>query len=236
MLLKGRRKMSLFRKKNAKAQDADRYKNMFNTPLLDLRHYSPAALKNIKMLNVATVILPEKPDEALMEAYGSIPIKNVADEIFTDKDVQFCSINGVAELDCAKCSEDTFYTVNGIVALLHSKEKAIKIKVNGTVVYEKGCPAELMACNGRTCAVDFEIKNVKILADKASVDKDFVENLADGTVVLCKNALTFELDITPALLKGRKLFFAAGQTIKCSRRTLGIMQTMSAASRYKTFL
>ena len=37
-------------------------------------------------------------------------------------------------------------------------------------------------------------------------------------------------------LKGRKLFFAAGQTIKCSRRTLGIMQTMSAAHRYKTFL
>gem|GEM_PF-2719281 len=26
--------MSLFRKKNAKAQDADRYKNMFNTPCL----------------------------------------------------------------------------------------------------------------------------------------------------------------------------------------------------------
>lgn len=76
--------MSLFRKKNAEAQDADRYKNMFNTPLLDLRHYSPAALKNIKMLNAATVILPEKPYEALMEAYGSIPIKNVADEIFTD--------------------------------------------------------------------------------------------------------------------------------------------------------
>lgn len=50
MLLKGRRKMSLFRKKNAEAQDADRYKNMFNTPLLDLRHYSPAARTRLQKI------------------------------------------------------------------------------------------------------------------------------------------------------------------------------------------
>lgn len=58
----------------------------------------------------------------------------------------------------------------------------------------------------KTIAVDFEIERVKILADKASVDKAFIENIEDGTVVLCSDMLTLEVDITPEILKSRKLF------------------------------
>lgn len=228
--------MSLFKKEKTTEQNENINKNMLNIPLLDLRHYSPAALKNIKLLNAATVIFPEEPSEELMEVYGGIPRKNVAEELFLDKCSQFHSINGAGVLDCSKCCDGDLYTVNGLAVILNAKEKPINLQINGMAVYENGAQLHFLTCNGKTIVVDFEIKSVKILADTASVDKGFVENLEEGTVVLCSNALTLEIDITPNLLKGRKLFFASGKNIKCSKRSLGIIQSMSAASRYKTFL
>lgn len=227
--------MSLFKRKS-KENDNVLTKNMLNIPILDLRSYSADGLKNVKILNAAVVVLPKEPNEEIMSAYGSIPRKNVATEIFAQNDSQVHTLNGVSEVDCAQCSEQDIYIVNGIAAVKNSAGRTVNLTINGIAVYENGANINFINRNGKTCAVDFEIKSVKILTDKASVDKDFIENIEDGTVVLCSKMLTLEVDITPDILKYRKLFFAAGSTLKCAKRTLGIIQTMSGANEYKTFL
>ncbi|CCY66498.1 unknown [Clostridium sp. CAG:678] len=49
--------------------------------------------------------------------------------------------------------------------------------------------------------------------------------------------MTVELDVTPEVLQGRNLFLAAGGKIKCSKRLLGVLQTMSVAGgKYEILL
>lgn len=227
--------MSLFKRKNENG-DNGLTKNVLNIAILDLRSYSADGLKNVRILNAAVVILPKEPDEEIMQAYGGIARKNVATEIFAENDAQVHMINGVSEVDCAQCSEHDIYMINGLAAIRNEKNRAANIIINGLAVYENNKNINFLNRNGKTVAVDFEIERVKILADKASVDKAFIENIEDGTVVLCSDMLTLEVDITPDILKSRKLFFAAGNTLKCSKRSLSIIQIMSSANNYKTFL
>lgn len=227
--------MSLFKRKR-KENDNALTKNMLNIPILDLRSYSADGLRNVKILNAAVAVLPKEPNAEIMNAYGSIPRKNVATEIFAENDAEVHTLNGVSEVDCAQCSERDIYIVNGMAAVKNSADRTLNLIINGIIVYENGANINFINRNGKACAVDFEIKSVKILTDKASVDKEFIENIADGTVILCGKALTLEVDITPDILKGRKLFFVSGNTLKCAKRTLSIIQTMSATNEYKTFL
>lgn len=227
--------MSLFKRKR-KENDNALTKNMLNIPILDLRSYSADGLRNVKILNAAVAVLPKEPSGDIMSAYGSIPRKNVATEIFAENDAEVHTLNGVSEVDCAQCSERDIYIVNGMAAVKNSADRTLNLIINGIIVHENGANINFINRNGKACAVDFEIKSVKILTDKASVDKEFIENIADGTVVLCGKALTLEVDITPDILKGRNLFFVSGNTLKCAKRTLSIIQTMSATNEYKTFL
>lgn len=227
--------MSLFKRKR-KENDNALTKNMLNIPILDLRSYSADGLRNVKILNAAVAVLPKEPNVEIMSAYGSIPRKNVATEIFAENDAEVHTLNGVSEVDCAQCSERDIYIVNGMAAVKNSADRILNLIINGITVYENGANINFINRNGKACAVDFEIKSVKILTDKASVDKEFIENIADGTVVLCGKALTLEVDITHDILKGRNLFFVSGNTLKCAKRTLSIIQTMSATNEYKTFL
>lgn len=227
--------MSLFKRKSKNGDDA-LTKNVLNIAILDLRSYSADGLKNVRKLNSAVVILPKEPDEEIMEAYGGIACKNVATEIFAENGAQVHMINGVSEVDCAQCSDHDIYMINGLAAFRNAKERTANIIINGLAVYEKNANLNFLNRHGKTIAVDFEIERVKILADKASVDKAFIENIEDGTVVLCSDMLTLEVDITPEILKSRKLFFAAGNTLKCSKHSLSVIQIMSSANNYKTFL
>lgn len=227
--------MLLFKRKR-KENDNALTKNMLNIPILDLRSYSADGLRNVKILNAAVAVLPKEPSGEIMSAYGSIPRKNVATEIFAENDAQVHMINGVSEVDCAQCNDHDIYMINGLAAFRNARERTANIIINGLAVYEKNANLNFLNRHGKTIAVDFEIERVKILADKASVDKAFIENIEDGTVVLCSDMLTLEVDITPEILKSRKLFFAAGNTLKCSKRSLSVIQIMSSANNYKTFL
>lgn len=205
--------MSLFKRKSKNSDDA-LTKNVLNIAILDLCSYSADGLKNVRKLNSAVVILPKEPDEEIMEAYGGIACKNVATEIFAENDAQVHMINGVSEVDCAQCNDHDIYMINGLAAFRNAKESTANIIINGLAVYEKNANLNFLNRHGKTIAVDFEIERVKILADKASVDKAFIENIEDGTVVLCSDMLTLEVDITPEILKSRKLFFCRRQHIE----------------------
>lgn len=226
--------MSLFKKRNADTENIN--KHILNIPLLDLRQYTPATLKNIQKLNAAMVILAKEPNAELMAAYGNIPCKNVATEIFVENGREIKMCNGFAELDCNTCDENAIYLVNGYAVIKNAEEHMISVMVNGGIICENGAKINIINCNGSAEYVDFKIKRAKNFPKDLPADKDFIENLEDGTVVRCGNNLAFELDVTPELLKGRKLYFSVGNTVKCSKRALGTVQTMCQANNYKTFV
>ena len=85
--------------------------------------------------------------------------------------------------------------------------------------------------------LDFEIENTRLLPGGISVERSVLENINESTVVECGGVMTVELDVTPEVLQGRNLFLAAGGKIKCSKRLLGVLQTMSVAGgKYEILL
>ncbi len=104
--------MALFKRKNK--EDGQKFKSLLNTPRLDLRHSIPSAISKVKALNAALVILPKEPSEELMAAYGSIPRKNVATELYLEKDEELREINGCSVIECMPGSDKTVYMINGI--------------------------------------------------------------------------------------------------------------------------
>lgn len=49
-----------------------------------------------------------------MAAYGSIPRKNVATELYLEKDEELREINGCSVIECMPGSDKTVYMINGI--------------------------------------------------------------------------------------------------------------------------
>lgn len=230
--MKGDDNMSLLRKRKTDSGS----KHIMNVPMLDLRRYVPDALKNIETLNAAIVVLPKEENRELMVAYGSIPRKNVASEIYVENDSEIKFCNGFSEIDCAVCDENTVYFINGFAVIKNAAERTISVGFNGSIICENGAKINLIFCNGEAKYVNFKIKSVKHFSKNLTVDKDFIENIEDGTVVSCGNILTLPLDVTPDLLKSKKIYFFAGNTIKCAKRALGTVQTMSFAKDYKTLI
>lgn len=227
--------MALFKRKNK--EDGQKFKSLLNTPRLDLRHSIPSAIAKVKALNAALVILPKEPSEELMAAYGSIPRKNVATELYLEKDEELRDINGCSVIECMPGSDKTVYMINGIGVFLNHTQGTPRVVGNGVFVCSKGTKVDILSANGLTVQLDFEIENTKLFPGAISLDRSFFENIKENTVVACGGVMTVELDVTPEVLQGRNLFLAAGGKIKCSKRLLGVLQTMSVAGgKYEILL
>lgn len=223
--------MALFRRKNMPVRGT------LNSAKLDLRYCLPSALRGIKTLNAALVILPKEPSEELMEAYGNTPRKNVATELYFEKDEELQYINGCSVIECIPGSDKTIYVINGMGVVLNHTEETPRVIVNGTLVCSKGAKVDIIIANGSTAHTDFEIENAKLFPGAVSLDRSFFDNIKDNTVVVCDGVMTVELDVTPEVLQGRNLFLAANSKIRCSKRLLGILQTMSIADgKYEVLL
>ena len=221
--------MALFKRKNK--EDGQKFKSLLNTPRLDLRHSIPSAIAGVKTLNAALVIFPKEPSEELMAAYGSIPRKNVATELYL-RDINGCSV-----IECMPGSDKTVYMINGIgVFLNHTQGGTPRVVGNGVFVCSKGTKVDMLSANGLTAQPDFEIENTKLFPGEASLDRLFFESIKENTVVACGGVMTVERDVTSEVLQGKNLFLAAGGEIKCSKRLLGVLQTMSVVGgKYKSY-
>lgn len=222
-----KRNMALFKRKSK--EDGQKLKSVLNTPQLDLRHSIPSAIAKVKTLNAALVILPKEPSEELMAAYGAIPRKNVATELYLERDAELKAVNGCSVIECMPGSDKIVYELNGIGVVLNHTEETPRIVINGVLIFSKGTKVDVLSANGLTAQPDFEIENTKLFPGTVSLDRSFFENIKENTVVACGRVMAIELDVTPEVLQGRNLFLAAGGEIKCSKRLLGVLQTMSVA-------
>lgn len=217
--------MSLFKK------NTNRAKTIINTGRADLRLYSADALRKIKLINAGTAILPKEAAPDFMEAYSGIT-KNIGSEIYLSANDKIVSVSGISEFDCRNADSNTLYDIGGITVLTHCNNEApANIMLSGISVYEKDNNIKFRDLSGIASTVNFKIEKLIIFSKDTSVNKQFIEDLSNNTVVSCAKDLTLKFDIDREILKSKNLHFLAGKDIICPREIIGTVQTMATAGK-----
>ena len=199
--------------------------------VLDLRDYTPEALKGIKSINaVAVLILPENPAPEFMEIFSKIPLNAVACQFSVAKERKIVTINGVKNSSDISLPDNCFAILNGIIILGSTiKGENIEYALNGIVLKKKGIQneAKCVAENGIVYEMDFDEDKMKFFSNEVEVDADFIRNLEIGTLVAAGNTMTISAEVTEETIINNDIKFFAGNTIKCSAEIKGCIQARS---------
>lgn len=211
--------------------DINKPKAVINTRRADLRLYTADALRRIKAINAGTVILPKEATPDFMEAYSEIT-KNIGSEKYLGKNDKIVSINGISEFDCRNADSESLYEISGISALTHcNTDSPANIILSGVSVYESDNNISFSDVSGLSTAVNFKIENVVIFSKDGTINKQFIEDITDNTVVMCGKDLTLNFDIDRESLKSKSIYFIAGKDIICPKEIIGTVQTMATAGK-----
>lgn len=201
--------------------------------VLDLRDYTPEALKGIKSINaVATLILPENPTPEFIEAFSKIHLEAVGGQFNVAKDRKIVKINGVKFSSDISLPDNCFAIMNGIIILCSAiKGENIEYALNGIVLKKKGIQNEgkCVSENGIVYEMDFDEDKIKFFSNEVEVDASFIRNLEIGTLVAAGNSITIAADVTEEMLIKNDIKFFAGNTIKCNQEIMGYVQARSIA-------
>lgn len=205
-------------------------KNIINEAILDLRKYTPQALKHVKMINSSCVIFPVNPSEELMTEYGIVKVKNVATTLNLPDDKKIVTFNGAATLNQTNYTQNAIHMTNGlsVIQKIESSEP-IEIFANGLTIYDPDARINFIMQNGCAVKAPFGIANVKLFASDVKIDSLFIDSLNDYTVVAAGKDIVIYNDVTLELLKSKCIYLVAGNKIKCDYGILGYVQTIATA-------
>lgn len=194
-------------------------------PILDLRNYTPEALRRIDSIEaVATVIIADGNDEYI-EAFSDITLEAVACVITLPPDKQISSINGSAVLTDSSVKKGTLYLINGFALIYDlSEESDISIITNGTALLKKGSKVNILHANGDVAILDFDIENLKFIENKFFVDANFIKEAKADTIVASDNKIYIEDDVTADMLREKRIHFISGNKIICRKELWGYVQ------------
>lgn len=201
--------------------------------VLDLRDYTPEALREIKSIEaVATLILPENPSPEFMEAFSKIHLEAVGGQFNVAKGRKIVKINGVKFSSDISLPDNSFAIMNGIIILCSAIKGAnIEYALNGIVLKKKGIQNEgkCVSENGIVYEMDFDEDKIKFFSNEVEVDASFIKNLEIGTLVAAGNSITISADVTEEMLVNNSIKFFAGNTVKCNKDIMGYVQARSVA-------
>ena len=218
--------MSLFKKENTGT------KSVINSSNIDLRKYTPQALNKIKAIHASLVLLPKNPTPEFIEAFSEIKEKCIANTLHLDDDAKINTINGNAVIDCSKTDNNTIYIINGSAVIINADvESPITVIVNGSVICEKNANINFLSINGEKLIVNFKIENTINFSKDIRINKQFLEDLNNNTIVICGRELVFAFDIDRETLKSKTVYFFAGKRIICSKEIIGTVLTMAHAGK-----
>lgn len=106
--------------------------------VLDLRNYTPQALRKISSIQaVSTILLPENPSPAFAEAYADITKGAIAQEVFAPMD-KVAQYNGLNVLG-STLPEGAICLCNGMTIFRRAAgEKHARVFLSGIGVAEQG--------------------------------------------------------------------------------------------------
>lgn len=202
-------------------------KSIINSAFLDLRSYSPDALKKIRLINAATIVLPTDADKEFYDAFAEIKVNSAA-SIKAKTDDIFCTINGSAMIDKDTVKTNTIYLINGS-AIIHSipSDISLKIFVNGMAVINNDSNVEVISTNGTVFRADFDINNLKYYPNNLQIDNRFISYCEKYCTIIVGNTLTFTPDVTTKDLEEKSVRFIVGNSIKCNNLIYGYIAANS---------
>lgn len=202
-------------------------KKIVNVATLDFTNYSPKALRKIrKIMNCATLFLPENPSNEFMEAFSEIKLVNIANTIYLPNDKTICKVNGEAELK--DVNPKNLYIVNGEAFVLSSvSEEPVQFIVNGEVFYNEDINIDFISVNGEAIPMNFDYEKAKIYHNKIEINADFIKNSEEGTYVVCMNKIKISEDVTEEMLKEKDFHFICCNIIYCKKNVYGYVAANS---------
>ena len=199
---------------------------IINQAFIDLRSFSPEALKKIKSItNVALVMLPENPTPEFSEAYAAIKKLNVASE--TKISGNACIFNGLSILCKDDISDNSIVVCNGLAIIRDiPKEKNLRIIVNGVLIKSPSAFMEIIKINGTVHNIDDDAKLIKSYS-KLIIDKNFIGNLSDKTAIIKCGKIIIESEVTEKMLQSKGIVFYDIAQIVAQKELHGYIQTNS---------
>lgn len=210
-------------KKKKEGKDMAR---IINQPTLDLRSFSPEALKKIiSITNVALVMLPENPTPEFSEAYAEIKKINVASETHVPGNA--CFFNGQTTLTQKDLTKDSMIVCNGLAIVRDiPKEMNVKIIVNGALIKSSSAFVEPIKINGSTYEIDDDAKLI-ISIPELTVDKNFTLNLNEKTAIIACGKVYIDDEITDVILREKGIVFYNIGQITAKKELHGYIQANS---------
>lgn len=201
-----------------KKKEGNNMARIRNQAVLDLRQFTPEALKKIKSIKrVAMVILPEEMSPEFSEIYAGIKKTMVAKE--TVIPINTCIHNGNCILTKSDVTENSLIMCNGLTVVKDIPESMkIKLVVNGCLIKSKDAFVEIIEHNGTKHEID---PFVKLISGKSEikVDKNFIDNIEENTALVTCARVIIDDTVTDNMLKEKKLQFICCAII-CAREEL----------------
>lgn len=201
-----------------KKKEGNNMARIKNQAVLDLRQFTPEALKKIKSIKrVAMVILPEEMSPEFTEIYAGIKKTMVAKETVIPANT--CIHNGNCILTKNDVTENSLIMCNGLTIVKDIPESMkIKLVVNGCLIKSKDAFVEVIEHNGTKHEID---PFVKLISGKSEikVDKNFFDNIEENTALVSCARVIIDDTVTANMLKEKKLQFICCAII-CAREEL----------------
>lgn len=209
-----------------KMKEGKNMARIINQALVDLRNFSPAALKKIKsMINVTLVMLPENPGPDFSEAYSSIKKTNVISEINVSS--KACIFNGMSILSKENIADNCVVVCNGLTVIRDiPKEKNIKVIVNGTLIKSPSAFFEIIKINGTSHNIDDEAKLIKSISEMV-IDKNFINNLSEKTAIIVCGKIHIDDEVTEEMLQSKGIVFYVIEQIIAKKELHGYIRVNS---------
>ncbi|OKZ82146.1 MAG: hypothetical protein BHV98_01440 [Clostridium sp. CAG:217_53_7] len=176
--------------------------------VLDLRNYTPQALRKISSIQaVSTILLPENPSPAFAEAYADITKGAIAQEVFAPMD-KVAQYNGLNVLG-STLPEGAICLCNGMTIFRRAAgEKHARVFLSGIGVAEQGTGLVIENLNGMFRELDRDLDHLHQFS-------------AEGS------SLFFAPDVTPEMITDKPLLFIVGAVAVCPKPLLGTVQANS---------
>ena len=209
-----------------KKKEGNTMSKIRNQAYIDLRNFTPEALKKIESItNVTLVMLPENPTSEFVEAYADIKKLNVVSE--TNVPGNACVFNGMSELTKNDLSPNSLAVCNGMTIVRDvPKEMNVRIIVNGMMIKSPSAFVEPLKINGATYTIDDDAKIIKSLPE-INIDRNFMGNLSDKTAIIACGRINIENDVTEAMLQSKGVVFYDIHKIIAEKELHGYIQANS---------
>ena len=195
--------------------------------VLDLRNYTPQALRKISSIQaVSTILLPENPSPAFAEAYADITKGAIAQEVFAPMD-KVAQYNGLNVLG-STLPEGAICLCNGMTIFRRAAgEKHARVFLSGIGIAEQGTGLVIENLNGMFRELDRDLDHLHQFSAELRAGADLLSRLEDGAVIVVGSSLFFAPDVTPEMITDKHLLFIVGAVAVCPKPLLGTVQANS---------